>query len=181
MALSEPPSTADPATAEGFGELFEAHARPIYNFCFRRTADWSVAEDLTSAVFLEAWRRRADVDLTSEPALPWLYGVATNLLRNQRRALRRHRAAVDRMAPPSATPDFADDLAARLDDERRMRDVLVQMAHLSVGEQDVLVLCAWQGLSYEDAARALAVPVGTIRSRLSRARSRLDVTEGANP
>ncbi len=179
MALSDPPSSADPTTAESFGDLFEAHARAIYNFCFRRTADWSVAEDLTSAVFLEAWRRRGDVDLISEAALPWLYGVAANLLRNQRRALRRHRSAIERMAPAAATPDFADDLAARLDDERRMRELLAQMQHLSPGEQDVLALCAWQGLSYEDAARALDVPVGTVRSRLSRARTRLAVTEGA--
>jgi len=180
MTLSAPPSLPDPATAEAFGELFEAHARPIYNFCFRRSADWSVAEDLTSAVFLEAWRRRADVDLLNEPALPWLYGVATNLLHNQRRALRRHRAAIDRIAQPAVSPDFSDDLAARLDDEQRMRRVLAQMQHLSAGEQDVLALCAWQDLSYEDAARALGIPVGTVRSRLSRARARLAATEGAN-
>ena len=177
MTLSHPPSRADRTTPEGFGELFDAHSREIYNFCFRRTADWSRAEDLTSAVL--AWRRRAEVDLTMEPALPWLYGVAANLLRNQRRALRRHRAAIERMAPAPSTPDFSDALAARIDDERRMRELLVHIKHLSQGEQDVLALCAWQNLSYEDAARALGVPVGTIRSRLSRARTHLAATEGA--
>lgn len=179
MILSDPASGADGSTAEGFGELFDAHARAIYNFCFRRTADWSVAEDLTSAVFLEAWRRRAEVDLISEPVLPWLYGVAANLLRNQRRSLRRHRSAIERMAPPPPTPDFSEDLAARLDDELRMRELLEHIRHLSRGEQDVLALCAWQDLSYEDAARALGVPVGTVRSRLSRARTHLAASEGA--
>ncbi len=180
MTLNDLPSSADRSTAEGFGELFEAHAREIYNFCFRRTADWSVAEDLTSAVFLEAWRRRAEVDLISEPVLPWLYGVAANLLRNQRRALRRYRSAIERIAPPKPTPDFSEGLASRLDDEQRMRALLEHIRHLSRGEQDVLALCAWQGLSYEDAARALDVPVGTVRSRLSRARTHLAASEGAN-
>lgn len=179
MTLSDPLSSTDPVSAEGFGELFDEHARAIYNFYFRRTADWSLAEDLTSAVFLEAWRRRADIDLVRKPALPWLYGVAANLLRNQRRALRRHRSAIERMAPAAPTPDFSDDLAARLDDELRMRELLVHVKQLSSAEQDVLALCAWQGLSYEDAARALDVPIGTVRSRLSRARTHLAATEGA--
>ena len=44
--------------AEAFGQLFDLHAKAVYNFCFRRLADWAMAEDMTSAVFLEAWRRR---------------------------------------------------------------------------------------------------------------------------
>ena len=75
-----------------FGLLFERHARAIYN-CFRRTADWAVAEDLTSIVFLEAWRRR-ERELLPEKVLPWLYGIATNVIRNRRRSLRRHAAAL---------------------------------------------------------------------------------------
>ena len=60
---------------DSFGVVFERHARTVYNYLFRRTADWSLAEDLTSVVFLEAWRRRADVGFESEAALPWLLGV----------------------------------------------------------------------------------------------------------
>jgi DNA-directed RNA polymerase specialized sigma24 family protein len=71
--------------------LFDRHSRTVYNYCFRRTADWSVAEDLTSVVFLETWRRRCQVRMQTGSLLPWLYGVATNLLHNHRRALRRHR------------------------------------------------------------------------------------------
>src|SRR5712691_8826257 len=87
-----------------FGALFTRHARPVYNFCFRRTADWALAEDLTSAVFLEGWRRREQVRLAGPSALPWLLGVATNLLRNQRRSLRRYRGALARLSPPEHTP-----------------------------------------------------------------------------
>jgi RNA polymerase sigma factor (sigma-70 family) len=155
-----------------FGALFERHARAIYNYCFRRTADWPSAEDLTSLVFLEAWRRRETVVLESESALPWLYGVATNVLRNRRRSERRHRAALERL-PRERGIDFADDVDGRLDDERRMAATLRALARLPRHEQDVVALCAWAGLSYEEAALALELPVGTVRSRLSRARARM--------
>jgi len=69
-----------------FGVLFERHCRSVYNYCFRRTGDWSQAEELTAIVFLEAWRRRRGVRLERDEALPWLLGVATNVLRNLRRA-----------------------------------------------------------------------------------------------
>jgi RNA polymerase sigma-70 factor (ECF subfamily) len=171
---------ARPVTPEEFGDLFEAHASWIHTYLFRRTADWAQAEDLTSVVFLEAWRRRADVDLVSQPALPWLCGVATNVLRNQRRSLRRHRAALERLPATRETPDFAEDAASRLDDERVVHALLERLAVLSQDEQDVVALCCWQDMSYEDAAHALDVPVGTVRSRLSRARQRLGVEEGTN-
>jgi RNA polymerase sigma factor (sigma-70 family) len=157
---------------DAFGVLFERHARTIYNYLFRRTADWALAEDLTSVVFLEAWRRRADVRLQGDLALPWLLGVATNVLRNRRRSQWRHRAALQRI-PRERQEDFASDADARLDDERRMRFVLRSVAELPRHEQEVLALCAWAELSYEEAALALDVPVGTVRSRLSRARARM--------
>jgi RNA polymerase sigma factor (sigma-70 family) len=162
------------ASGEGaaFGVLFERHGRAVYNFCFRRTANWAAAEDLTSIVFLEAWRRRSEVRLEDGRALPWLLGVATNVLRNRWRSERRHRAALARL-PLERGADFADDADGRLDDERRMRTTLRAVAKLPRREQEVLALCAWGGLSYEDAALALRLPVGTVRSRLSRARARL--------
>ena len=157
---------------EAFGRLFERHARAIYNFCFRRTADWSSAEDLTSIVFLEAWRRR-DVELLPDKVLPWLYGIATNVVRNRRRSSRRHATALARFAPPDMPPDFTEEILDRLDDEREMAGVLRLVSRLPQRQQDVLALCVWTGLSYEDAALALGVPVGTVRSRLARARIRL--------
>ncbi len=69
--------------ADAFGLLFERHATAIYNFCFRRIGDWAAAEDLLSIVFLEAWRRR-DKELPPDKVLPWLYGIATNVVRNRR-------------------------------------------------------------------------------------------------
>jgi RNA polymerase sigma factor (sigma-70 family) len=159
--------------AAAFGVLFERHARAIYNYLFRRCADWSVAEDLTSVVFLDAYRRRDSVRIQDGKVLPWLYGVATNVLRNQRRSLRRHAAALRRLPPPEAQPAFGADAADRVDAEREMRAVVAALARLPRTDRDVVALCLWSELSYDDAALALGVPVGTVRSRLSRARQRL--------
>lgn len=154
-----------------FAELYERHARAIYNYLFRRLADWSEAEDLTAVVFLEAFRRRRDVVVVEGKLLPWLYGIATNVLRNRRRALWRHRALVERLAsePRTAAPETA----ARTEAVAQMRSVLERVAGLPRRQQDVVALCLWSGLSYEEAATALGVPVGTVRSRLARARAAL--------
>jgi RNA polymerase sigma-70 factor, ECF subfamily len=161
--------------AGAFGSLFERHARAVYNLCFRRTGNWAVAEDLTSEVFLLAWRRRRDVVFTTDgdSVLPWLLGVAVNIARNRHRSDRRAVAAVARLDAGANEPDFGDDVVGRLADERQMADVLAVVERLPAQEQEVLALCAWSDLSYEDCALALGVPVGTVRSRLSRARAHL--------
>jgi RNA polymerase sigma-70 factor (ECF subfamily) len=158
--------------ADAFAVLFERHAKTIYNYCFRRIGNWGAAEDLLSLVFLEAWRRR-DKDLPPGKVLPWLYGIATNVIHNRRRSERRFRAALARVPAVTDEPDFGEETDARLDDERQMKGALDLLAQLAPREQDVFVLCAWSGLSYEDAALALDIPVGTVRSRLSRARGHL--------
>lgn len=163
--------------APAFGMLFERHARTVYNYCFRRTGDWSQAEELTATVFLEAWRRRRQVQLEQDDAIPWLLGVATNVIRNARRSQRRFRAALERL-PREHAADFAVDVDERLDDERQMRAALRALQRLSRADQDVLALCVWEEFTYEQAALALGTPVGTVRSRLSRARARLrELTE----
>ena len=92
---------------------FGRHANAVYNHLFRRVADWSEAEDLTSAVFLQAWRTRGRVVIDRESALPWLLGVANHVLRNHRRASRRYRDALRRIVPAEeAAGDHADAVAA---------------------------------------------------------------------
>jgi RNA polymerase sigma-70 factor (ECF subfamily) len=157
-----------------FGALFERHAGRIYNYCFRRTGDWALAEDLTSTTFLLAWRSRGHAPLQAESALPLLYGIATNVLRNDRRSVKRGRAAFARLPLERAEePDFAEESPARLDDQAAMRELLRVFTRLPGREQDVVALCDWSGLSYEGAAVALDIPIGTVRSRLARGRRRL--------
>ncbi|MFD3532810.1 RNA polymerase sigma factor [Streptomyces sp. NPDC058664] len=160
-----------------FAELFDSYARSVYNHAFRLTGDWSVAEDVMAATFLEAWRLRRKVDPEGGSLRPWLLGVATNVARNHCRGNRRYRAAAAAYAaagPAEASvPDHAAEVAGRLDDRRRIAATLRALGTLRRTEREVLVLCLWEGLAYTDVARALRVPVGTVRSRLSRARARL--------
>jgi RNA polymerase sigma-70 factor (ECF subfamily) len=158
---------------DALGDLFREHGTAIYNYCFRRTADWAVAEDLTSTVFLEAWRSSDRYEQRRDTALPWLYGIATNVLRNKRRAMRSYQSLMNSLPLPDSPADTADVIAARLDDEQRMRKLLETVSKLPRREQEVLALVSWAELSYEDAAEALDVPIGTVRSRLARARARL--------
>ena len=143
-----------------------------------RQADWSEAEDLTAVVFLEAFRRRKHVVVVDGKLLPWLYGIATNVLRNRRRALWRHRHLVAQLTDESVKA-VEPDAATRTEAAMQMRSVLTRIATLPRVQQDVIALCLWSGLSYEEAAVALDVPVGTIRSRLSRARAALTEPDGA--
>jgi RNA polymerase sigma-70 factor (ECF subfamily) len=157
-----------------FGVLFERHAGRIYSYCFRRTADWALAEDLTSTTFLLAWRSRGREPLQAESALPLLYGIATNVLRNQRRSLKRGREAFARVPlQRGEEPDFAEEASARLQDQAAMRELLALFSRLPRREQDVIALCEWSDLSYAETAVALGIPIGTVRSRLARGRRRL--------
>lgn len=158
--------------AEAFGLLFERYASPIYNFCFRRIGNQATAQELLSIVFLEAWRRR-NKSLPADKVLPWLYGIATNIVRHQRRSERRFAAALSRLPPVQTEPDFAATADERIDYERQAEGARALLGTLPQGERDVYLLCVGMELSYQDAAFALRLPIGTVRSRLSRARARL--------
>lgn len=157
---------------DAFGLLFERHAKLIYNYCFRRIGNWATTQEMVSIVFLEAWRRR-EKELPPGKVLPWLYGIATNVLRNQRRSERRFAAALSKLPAAEAEPDFGDAADENVDYERQAQEALSLLGALPKREQDVFVLCAAMELSYEDAAFALDVPIGTVRSRLSSARAHL--------
>lgn len=156
-----------------FGVLFEEHARAVYNHAFRLTGNWSAAEEVVSLTFLEAWRLCGTVRPEGGSLLPWLLGIALNVARNVSRAARRQQAAMSRLPKAQDVPDFADDLAGRLDDAERLEKIHAALPGLRRTERDVLALCVWSGLNYAEAAEALGVPVGTVRSRLSRARRKL--------
>jgi RNA polymerase sigma-70 factor (ECF subfamily) len=161
---------------EALAELFDRYADHIYNHCFRATGDWGEAEDATSTVFLEVWRHRRRVRLHDGSALPWLYGVATNVCRNLTRSRRRRLRALAALPGPEPVPDHAEQVTDRAGSTERMRAVLAAIDALPLREREVLGLVAWSGLTYEQAAAALDVPVGTVRFRLSRARARLHLT-----
>ncbi|HZX04172.1 sigma-70 family RNA polymerase sigma factor [Kribbella sp.] len=159
---------------EAFGQLYDRHARAVYAFLYRRTGSWSDAEDLTSSVFLHAWRRRTDVVLDRDSALPWLLRAADYTVRNEWRAKLRYRRAVAAAHVLVAdVRDHADDVAGRLDDDRRIQEARRLLKRLPKQEREIVELCIWAGLDQQAAAVALDVPLGTVKSRLSRARKHL--------
>lgn len=167
--------------SSAFAELFDAYARAVYNHAFRLTADWSTAEDVMAATFMEAWRLRDRVDPEGGSLRPWLLGIATNTARNQYRSNRRYRAAAEAAAAAElSVPDHAEEVADRLDDRQRLATALSALASLRRPEREVIALCLGEGLDYEAAAQALGVPVGTVASRLSRARKKLRKRAGSD-
>lgn len=159
--------------AAAFGLLFERHADAVYNHLFRRTASWSTAEELTSVVFLTAWRRRETANLCTDSVLPWLLAVANNVIRNAERSRRRYGRLLAKLPPPAQGADFGDEAVARADDERMMAAVLHSLAGLREEEREVVALCDWSGLTQAEAAAALGIPPGTVGSRLARAHAHL--------
>ncbi|GAA2475082.1 RNA polymerase sigma factor [Winogradskya humida] len=161
-----------------FGTLFDRHSRAVYNHAFRLCGSWSVAEDITQATFLAAWRKRGTVQLALDTALPWLLVVAGNCARTEWRSARRLRALLGRL-PAEHDPDPADDVAGRLDDERSMGRVLAAVRRLPRAEREAVALCLWSGVGYPEAAAALGITEVAVRSRVSRARARLSTLLGA--
>ena len=159
--------------ADAFGTLFDEHARVIYRYACRVTGDPAAAEDVVGQTFLDAWRLRRKVRPEGDSLEPWLYGIATNVLRNARRSAKRYRAVLDRIPDSELVPDHADDLVRRENEEEQLAAARTALGALRPAEREVVALCLWSGLTYAQAAEALGVPVGTIRSRLSRAKSRL--------
>lgn len=158
-----------------FGKLFDRHFTAVYRFCERRVGR-TMAEDLAGETFRRAFEARHSYDLSRPSALPWLYRIALNLVRDALRA----RAAEDRAyarlhALAGTSSPSEDDQAARRADARADLAALARLL-LAEPEEDVdaLFLHVWDGLSYVDVAAALGVPVGTVRSRLSRLRHRLE-------
>src|SRR5699024_6044362 len=135
----------------------------IHRFALRRTGDPDHAEDVTATVFLEAWRRRRGTVLHQPAALPWLYGVATNVLRNWRRSRRRHDAALERLRHrPLPSPRLVEQQAEAVAEARHVLD---RLPDLPRRELDVVVLAVWEELSTAEIAVALDIPAGTVKSR----------------
>ena len=157
---------------DAFAVLFTEHAQAVYRYAAGLSGNSSAAEEVVSLTFLEAWRLRQTVRPDGGSLRPWLIGIAVNVTRNQARAARRHRAAMSRLPPPPDLPDFADELTSRLDDRDRLAALRSAVRRLPPRERDVLI-CVWSGLASAEAAQALGVAEGTVRTRLARARRHL--------
>lgn len=157
---------------EAFAALFDRYADDIHRYVARRLGR-EVADDLLAETFAAAFRHRRRYDLSRPHARPWLYGIATNLMRDHRRAEARKLRALAALAPPDDVEPMADRVAAQATARAARADLADALASLPARHRDALLLFAWADLDYAEIATALNVPVGTVRSRLHRARRRL--------
>ena len=156
---------------EAFGAIYDRHAATLLRFLGRR-AGAKVADGLLGEVFRIAFERRTTFDLSRASALPWLYGIAANLLAKHRRAEARWLRATARMVAGLEAKDGRASAAA-LDARLLFARVAGAIEVLPDDEREALLLFAWEDLSYQSVAEALELPIGTVRSRLNRARARL--------
>jgi RNA polymerase sigma factor (sigma-70 family) len=168
-------SRSDPAE---FAGIFDRHHAQLYRYLRRRVGP-ALAADLAAETFVTAFARRSAYRPDTQDARPWLYGIAHNLLRSHLRDERRQLAAyarrgADPLADPGALAAFsmAD---ARADSAAVSAQLAQILARMPGRDRDVLLLFAWADMSYAEIAQSLDIPVGTVRSRLNRARQRVRV------
>lgn len=164
-----------PHPAEIFALLFDTHARPLQRYLARRAGS-DAAHDLVSETFLVALNHRHRYDPARATARAWLYGIATNLLRNHLRSeIRGLRATARAVGGSGDDPGHDAAVAGRVDAEAAVQRLAAGLAALPAADRDVLLLTSWGGLDSNEVAAALDIPVGTVRSRLHRVRRKLRV------
>lgn len=159
-------SSEDP---QAFAALYDKYARAVHRYAATRAGE-SVAEDVMSQTFLIAYEGLDSFDHRWEDARPWLFGIATNLLRRHHRTEARRLKAFAEAAGRGSYDDGTDRVAERLDAAAATSNLAAAMRTLSPPDRECLLLYAWADLTYEGIALATGVPVGTVRSRLNRAR-----------
>jgi RNA polymerase sigma factor (sigma-70 family) len=168
------------AEPERFAVIFDRHAGHIYAYVARRLGG-QVADDLLAETFLAAFRARARYDLMRPDARPWLYGIATTLISQHRRAELRRFRLHEAITPESSERSHADRVVAQVAAQQLRAPLAAALAGLSAADRDVLLLIAWEQLTYDEVSAALAIPVGTVRSRLNRARRKVRAALAVDP
>ncbi len=157
---------------EQFAALYDRYVQQIHRYVARRLGT-QLADDIAADTFLIAFRRRGTYDQSQRLARPWLYGIATTLIARHYRSEERHLRALHRTGADPLPEPMADTVVSRVTAHDHKREIAGAMGRLSRADRDVLLLVAWGDLSYEETAQTLGVPIGTVRSRLHRARRKV--------
>ncbi|HEY7933386.1 MAG TPA: RNA polymerase sigma factor [Solirubrobacteraceae bacterium] len=172
--------TRSRTSPQAFSTIVDRHFTAIHRYLTRRVGS-DRADDLAAQAFAVAFRRRGDFEEDAESARPWLFGIATNVLRNDLRSERRMLGAIARL-DWGADGGWAEEVErslARADAASEVARIAGAIAALDPDQRDVLLLHAWGELSQSEIAASLGIPVGTVYSRLSRARASLQRALGA--
>ncbi|GGM82027.1 RNA polymerase sigma factor [Dactylosporangium sucinum] len=160
-----------------FADLYDRHAAQLYRYAYQRVGA-ETAEDVVADTFLAAFAQRDSYDPERLDARPWLFGILTRKLARHFRAENTHYRALLRTAPESTVDGHAERVTARVTASAARAPLVAALGRLSAGDRDVLLLIAWCDLSYDEVAAALDIPLGTVRSRLNRARRKVRAALG---
>lgn len=155
-----------------FAVIFDRHAPYVHRYLARRLGR-QAADDLVAETFMAAFGKRKRYDFTRPDARPWLYGIATNLVGQHKRDEARQLRLRNAISPELPAAEHAERVVAQVAAQAMGRLLGTALAELSARDRDVLLLIAWEGLTYDEVATALDIPVGTVRSRLNRARKQV--------
>ncbi|MFF3940704.1 RNA polymerase sigma factor [Streptomyces phaeofaciens] len=162
---------------ERFAVLFDRHAPTIHRYVARRLGA-DAADDVTAETFLTAFRIRARYDSERAGVRPWLHGIAAKLISRHRREEVRALRLLARTGHDPVAESWTDSADDRVAAQAASRPLAKALAKLSEGDRHALLLFAWADFTYQEIAEALGIPVGTVRSRLNRARRKLRATTG---
>jgi len=165
--------SASSGTERAFVVIFDRYRSRIFSAAYRRTNRVSDAEEVVAIVFLEAWRLRKRVRIVDGSVLPWLLAVTANVTSNLSRSQRRYAKMIARLPTPVEQEDHAPSVDEQLDGRPCRRAIDEAMNALSAGDRAVVELCLVEELPLAAAAAALELPLGTVKSRLHRARRQL--------
>lgn len=163
-----------------FGELYDKHASAIYRYAARRAGTYA-ADDVLSETFLVAFERRETFEDDRDDARPWLFGIATNLLRRHHRAEAKTLRLLARAAPREELPEVFGRIADQVDAQAVVGRIAKKLKSMAAIDRETILLYAWADLTYEGIAQSMGVPVGTVRSRMNRARKVLKNELGLSP
>jgi RNA polymerase sigma-70 factor (ECF subfamily) len=169
-------SRTDPGA---FALIYDRYAASLYRYAYRRVGR-HIAEDVVAETFLAAFRGRERYDTGRPDARPWLFAIVTKELARHHRAEQARYRALARTGPEPVQDVLAERVATYVSAAAARGPLSEALASLAGRDRDVLLLIAWGDLSYEEVAQTLSIPLGTVRSRLNRARRKLRERLDAN-
>lgn len=164
---------ATSGTPSAFGYIFDRHRAAVFRKAYVRVRTREDADDVVAMVFLEAWRKRSKVRIIDGSVLPWLLTTTTYVCLNHERSRRRYGNALRKLGPPEDIPDQSVLVHDEIERKERASRLLEAMSKLSKRDRVVLELCVVDELPLAEVAALLDMPIGTLKSRLSRARAKL--------
>lgn len=164
---------ASAGQGESFGLIFDRHRDRIFRHAYSVLADAATAEEVTAMVFYEAWRKREAIRLVDDSTLAWLLVTTNFTIKNVNRQQRRYKQFLNQLPEPAAATDIAHEVTEKYEQREEEQCIRTAFYKLNAAGRDVLTLCVIQELSLSQAASALGVPEGTVKSRLSRAKAKL--------